>query len=232
VIRLFHILVRLRLAGLATWAAGLVPLKELRKLATVFRNWSNDIPPYPERKLDGQRSYDLRRELSVFESAVSEIWEHFRTETDSEDWGLFFTYFSMRKCPELFFHGPVELYSSLGMSPVSPFWDDEIVALSLSIPTSMKIRRNRSKYVLRKAAALGSEDEGYWMLPKVGLQSSFQFLIGSRRGREWERMKREEILDSAELAYLREAIPGTGVTPQRLLPYFAWLDVNSDRVAF
>jgi len=199
----------------------LLPGNELRKVRLKFENWSRGIPPYPERGLGRTRGYDPAFERRVYDLAVARYRRRFEEEVGEGDFGLFFTYVAIHMCPEMFFHDPAELHLEAGVFPVPAFWDDRVVGLALSLPTAWKLRGKTTKYVLRRAAALRIAPE-YWMLPKIGLQSAFDFAVRSPAGAAWLARRREQVRASGVFATLRGIVPRGDVEADRLIPLLVW----------
>ena len=198
---------------------------EARKLSTVLQGWSNGIPPYSERKYGAIKGYDEVFEQQIFELGVEAFWKTYRRRVETLDLGLFLTYFSIKKCPENFFHTPIEQQWYLGLQPVSPYWDDAVVSSALSVPSHMKLRKAKTKYVLRKAAALES-DSTYWMLPKIGLQNALPCIRASEMGRQWLAKQRAKIVNTSEYRFLAEVVNEPEPDADRLLPYLHWKEAH------
>lgn len=224
VLRFYDLLSRTRLLVPALYTLRSVGHPEVRKLRVVFENWSRGIPPYPERRYAPALRYDARYEREVFALGAEQAWLAFKGRVEAADFGLFFTYLSIAMCPEKFFHAPAELQAPLGLAPVSPYWDEAVVKLALSLPTRLKLRGKTTKYVLRKAAALDG-DPSYWMLPKIGLSNATGYLKATPEGRAWLAGRRDQITASDEYAYLREAVGEPD--PIQLLPYLLWKEAHS-----
>jgi len=221
-IRLFELLRTFGLAGLAALALKLVPRNEYKKLSFHFSNWSRGRPPYPERDLGGTTSFNELYEQRVYDLAVRSIRERFDNDFGvGNDFGLYFTYQAIQMCPEMFFYDPVDIQSQMGICPMPAFWDDDLVSLAISLPTEMKLRAGLTKYILRKAASLNL-DPDYWMLPKIGLQSSFQYAIESEPGKNWLNKQREAIMDSIEYQFLKKVVPGGQPDPVKLVGLQVW----------
>ena len=197
-----------------------LPWNELRKAGLHFENWRRGIPPYAERGLGRVGRYDEAYERRVYEVGVARHRESFLREVGEGDFGLFFTWLAVQMCPEMFFHQPAELQQELGLFPSPAFWDDEVVALALSLGTAWKLRDGRTKYILRQAATR-SLDARYWQLPKIGLPSAYAFAVASPEGRAWRARRLDEARAMPEAALLADAVPG-GVDPSRLLPLVVW----------
>ncbi len=101
------------------------------------------------------------------------------------------------------------------------YWDDDLVSLAISLPTGWKLKDGKTKYILRQAAAANVGPQ-YWMLPKIGLQDSFSFVMRSDAGMAWRAARREEVRDSAEYGLLRSALPGGRVHADRLIGLVVW----------
>ncbi len=197
-----------------------LPWNELRKAGLHFENWRRGIPPYAERGLGRVGRYDEGYERRVYEVAVARHRESFLREVGEGDFGLFFTWLAVQMCPEMFFHQPLELQQELGLFPAPAFWDDEVVAIALSLGTGWKLRDGRTKYILRQAATRAL-DARYWQLPKIGLPSAYAFAVASPEGRAWRARRLDEARAMPEAALLADAVPG-GVDPVRLLPLVVW----------
>jgi len=133
-------------------------------------------------------------------------------------------------CPEIFFHSPVEIQATLGLTPISAFWDDAIVSMAMSLPTHLKLRKGITKYILRKAASLNFHNE-YWMLPKIGLQSSYSYVVQSEEGKNWRNKMDEEITSSPEYKHLKELVPDGIVDTTKLLNLIVWKKNNCETIA-
>lgn len=197
------------------------PWNELRKAGLHFENWRRGIPPYGERGLGRVRRYDEAYERRVYELAVARHRESYLREVGEGDFGLFFTWLAVQMCPEMFFHQPAELQQELGLFPAPAFWDDEVVALAVSLGTAWKLRDGRTKYILRRAAARAL-DARYWQLGKIGLPSAYAFAVKSPEGRAWRARRLDEARASREAALLAEIVPGGAVDAGRLLPVVVW----------
>jgi asparagine synthetase B (glutamine-hydrolysing) len=220
-IRAHRVLARLGLVAPAARILGVLPWREARKIRLHFENWRRGMLPYSERGLGDPGPYDEAYERRVYDLAVAPHRESFRREIGEGDFGLFFTWLAVRMCPELFFHHPAELQQELGVFAVPAFWDDDVVAIAVSLPTAWKLRHGQTKYILRKAARL-SLDAGYWQLPKIGLQSAYSFAVASPEGQAWRRRRVEEARASPEAAALAEAVPRGALDAERLLPVVVW----------
>jgi asparagine synthetase B (glutamine-hydrolysing) len=128
-------------------------------------------------------------------------------------------------CPENFFYPPAEMQIYAGMFPVSPYWDEKIVSLALSIPIRLKVKFGKSKYILRQAAAF-ENDKNYWMLPKIGLQNSYRFVMNSSLGKEWKDERIKKIIKSEEYEMLKQIMLGTQINTNRLLTLNLWKEKN------
>lgn len=223
ILRLYRLLERLHVRGPFLGVLGRSRHPEARKLYVVLRNWSEGIPAYVERTYGAAAGYDHAYERSIFALGVEAAWERYRRRIEGGEAGTFFTYLSTTMCPERFFHTPVEQQAYLGLRPVSPYWDDALVSLALSLPTAMKVRRGATKYILRRAAALDGSAR-YWMLPKVGLQSAFAYLKQTDEGRAWIAVQRERVLHSEAYHYLAGALNEAAPDVDRLLPFVVWHD--------
>ena len=219
----YDMLKKTRLIIPAIMFLKLIKNNEVQKLYVVFENWLRGIPPYPERKYGQVNGYNEDFERTVFDFGAKHYWENFLSGFNSRDFRLYFSYQSINMCPEMFFHAPAEQQLSLGLSPVSPYWHDNIVSLALSIPMALKIKKRKTKYVLRKAAALNSEPD-YWMLPKIGLQSAFAYVRANPKGKEWIANIHEEISQSDEFHVIKEHLSPVeaSVDRDRLIPLYLW----------
>ncbi len=205
-------------------ALGHVPHTGAKKFAIHFRNWSAGIPPYPERTMGATDGYSRAHERDVYRVAVERFAERFRDaagKAGEGDFGSFFALVSIQMCPEMFFHEPAEIQAPLGMCPAPAYWDDDLVSLAISLPTGWKLKDGKTKYILRQAAA-ANVDPQYWMLPKIGLQDSFSFVMRSDAGPAWRAARREDVRDSAEYGLLRSALPGGRVQTDRLIGLVVW----------
>ncbi len=220
-LRFYKIFRRTGLLPLVKLALGIFPNEELKKLSIHFQNWENGIQPYTERNLDGLLVYNKEYEKKVYESSVKRFRDNFNREFGLDDFGLFLTYQASYMCPEMFFNGPAEIQMELGLFPVPGFWDDDLVSIALSIPTYLKLKRGKTKYILRKAASLNL-DESYWMLPKIGLQNAFTFATQSPEGTEWYNEQLKEIEESTEFSNLKEILPNGLVQGKRLVSFNTW----------
>ena len=220
-VNLYDTMSRIGLAGPLRLLLGTMPKGELFKLFLLFSNWRAGIPPYPERKLGGIRRYDESYERKVFALGSKRYYEQFLERFAAFDFGLFFTYQSFHMCPEMFFHASSEMMTGAGVSAIPAFFNDDLVELAFNIPTEWKLRDKKTKYILRQAAAQNM-DRKYWMLPKIGLQSAFDFVLQSERGKAWYRTQEQKVLDSREYAALSRLAPGQDIEPQRLVPLIAW----------
>lgn len=218
--RLYKLLLSANVLPLVTWALAKRGGREDLKLLTVLKNWSVGIPVYTERKYGATGAYSPDHEMELYETAIKPTWDRFQARCQSADLFLFMTYFSVVRCPELFFHTPVEQQWEWGVRPLSPFWDDDVVSLALSVPTRMKLKGNTTKFILRKAAAIGG-NRRYWSLPKVGLEDASLFVKKDRAGASWVAGLRHRTQQEDGYAYLEEAL-GTRPDPDRLLSYTLW----------
>lgn len=221
ILALFRCARSLGLAGMAARMLLWLRSDEARKVAKLYRAWNEGIRPYPERTIDAAAPFDLGHERELYDLAIRHYEQDFREEFSVDDLWLFFSYVSIRMCPEMFFHAPAEIQEQSGLSPASAFWDDDLVSLAISLPVSLKLRGRNTKYILRRTAAsmLGSD---YAFLPKVGLQSAGDFLMRSSAGRSWHDRVIEEIQRSEEYEILRQRLPGASVVPDRLIPLHVW----------
>ncbi|MCB9501158.1 MAG: hypothetical protein H6696_04410 [Deferribacteres bacterium] len=190
-----------------------------KQLGNLFENWSIGIKPYPERHYDINKAYDSRYEIDIFNKYILQYWKPFQDDFRSDDIRLYFAFQSIQMCPELFFYSAHEQFSQSGIENFSPFWNDNIVQLSLSIPQYWKTKQWRTKYILRKAGAQYFDPQ-YWIMPKIGLQNSLTYLVSDKIGRDWFREKCIAIEKTNEFNWLKEQ----GVAPkaERLIPFFEW----------
>ena len=108
------------------------------------------------------------------------------------------------------------------ISAVNGFLDrDKDFFSPYACPPEWNLKDGKTKYILRQAAA-ANVDPQYWMLPKVGLQDSFSFVMRSDAGRAWRAARREEVRESAEYGLLRSALPGGRVEADRLIGLVVW----------
>ncbi len=203
--------------------------KELGKLNILWNNWQQGIPPYPERKLEKNRKYNPDFEKLVFNLGIKSFRDSYLKGfpfDDTDDMILYFTYQSIGMCPEMFFHSPGELQQYYGLIPVSPFWNDSMVSLALSIPSYLKVKEGKTKYILRKAAS-SEDNHGYWMLPKIGLQNSYDLIKNSNTGKQWQAEWNNKIKNSLLHDIISEHIKPNPVESKRLLTAYIWLAVNN-----
>ena len=217
----YRMLRRLGLGSLAGAALKAAPNRELSKLHLLFASWRMGIPAYPERRIGDIGQFDAAYEKRIFQLAIKPYHDRYMAEIGLEDFGLYFTYQALHMCPEIFFHDATEIQTELGLVPIAGFFSDAMVSLALSIPTGIKLRAGKTKWILRKAAALNT-DERYWMLPKIGLQSAFAYAIRSEAGKRWHQRRREGVLASAEYQRLRDLVPGGRIEADRLIPLLTW----------
>jgi asparagine synthase (glutamine-hydrolysing) len=232
--KLFKLYNRLNRLKLVPFVLGIIDrLKgkrtEWRKLNILWNNWRQGIPPYPERKLEKNRIYDLDFERFVFNLGIKSFRDSYVKEfpvDDTDDMILYFTYQSIGMCPGMFFHSPGELQQYYGLIPVSPFWNDSMVSLALSIPSYLKVKKGRTKYILRKAASTG-DNQGYWMLPKIGLQNSYDLIKNSETGKQWQEEWNKKSKDSMLYSIISEHIKSNQVERKRLLTAYIWMALNN-----
>lgn len=208
---------------------GMLPGDEIRKFHILVSNWRAGIPPYPERKLGGVKTYDPAYESRVFQLGAQSYHDRFQRDFGDYEFGSYFTYQSFHMCPEMFFHGSTEMMTDLGVSPIPAFFTDEMVELAFRIPTEWKLRDKTTKYILRKAAAQHMDKE-YWMLPKIGLQSALNYVLQTNRGKQWYAALREKVLESAEYRKLAELAEGQEIETDRLVSLIAWKDAQAATV--
>ncbi len=221
IITVYRVLRRLGLASLANAALRAAPNPEFFKLHLLFANWQMGIPAYPERQIGNMKQFDASYERHIFELAIKPYYDRYMTDIGLDDFGQYFTYQALQMCPEIFFHDATEIQTEVGIVPIAGFFSDAMVSLALSLPTDSKLRAGKTKWILRKAAALHT-DERYWMLPKIGLQSAFAYVLQSEEGKRWHKRQRERVLDSPEFQRLRNLVPGGNVEPDRLTPLLTW----------
>lgn len=225
VFTVYQLLQKVRLTDPLAQVLRWVGHPETRKLSTVLQGWSHGIPPYSERKYGAIKGFDAAFEEDIFELGVGSFWDSYLSRTETFDLGVFLTYFSIKKCPENFFRTPLEQQGFLGLMPVSPYWDDKLVSLALSVPTRMKLRGSKTKYVLRKAAALQSSTR-YWMLPKIGLDSALACVRHAEAGKTWLARQRDRIVNSDEYHSLSQEVNEQKPDVDRLLPYLHWKEAH------
>ncbi|NIM17560.1 MAG: hypothetical protein GTO45_36565 [Candidatus Aminicenantes bacterium] len=203
---------------------------KIKKLTILLNNWLDGIPPYPERKLEKNRKYDRDFERYIFDLGIKPSRDSFIKTfpaDDVHDMILYFTYQSIGMCPEIFFHSPLELLQYYGMTPVSPFWTDSMVSLALSIPSYFKVKKGKTKYILRKAASIG-HNRDYWMLRKIGLQNSYNFIKNTSHGREWQEEWNKGIKESLLYGIVSDHLQGEPVEIPRLLMAYIWFSKNNE----
>lgn len=220
-VRAYRFIEALGLARPAQALMSLTPHPEIRKASIHFKNWSRGFLPYAERDLGGMLRYDPAYEKRIYDLAIKRFRERFEEGFPGGDFGLFFTFQAAQMVPEMFFHDPSDIQTGLGLRPAPAFWDDELVSLALSLPTSLKLRKGKTKYILRQAAGLNL-DPSYWMLPKIGLQSAYAFVLASEEGRAWRQKMVAQVLASEAFAALRTMVPAGAVNPDRLIPLAVW----------
>lgn len=226
VIYIYNILKKAGLILPVTMLLRLVKNNEFKKLYIMFRNWQKGIPPYPERIYGKIHRYNEKYEQNVYDLGIRGYWESFLKEFNTEDFKLYFTYQPINMYPEMFFHPPSEQQLYFGLFPGSPYWDDEIVSLALSIPMNLKTKQGKTKYILRKAAALNN-NQNYWMLPKIGLQNAFNFAINSREGKDWRDEQHKKILATKKYNIIREHIGEEKVDLDKLVIFNLWKRKNN-----
>jgi asparagine synthetase B (glutamine-hydrolysing) len=223
IIRFYNILKTLQLLPISTQILKLFTNNEFKKLYINFQNWNHGLCPYPERDMGGLQTYDQQYEQKLYELAIKNNREQFETKFRTKDFGKFFTYQSILMCPEMFFSAPSEIQTQLGLFPVSAFWSDQMVSLALSIDTKWKQRNNKTKYILRKAAAKNL-DPKYWMLPKIGLQNAYHYLNNSSQN--WLTEQRKKVESSDEYKILQTLLPNTEVQADKLISLIIWKQQN------
>ena len=214
----------LKYTGLISLFTNLLKLgksRELIKLYILFKNWQNGIPPFPERKLPNHYNVDLER--MVFEIGIKSYWDKFTGIKAGRQILDYFTFQSISMCPEMFFYNPADLQLAIGTIPVSPYWDKELVKLAACIPPNLKIKRDHTKYILRRAASLNGNKK-YWFLPKIGLQSAYKFVIQTPKGKEWYQKVIGEIIGSEEYEMLNQIMGKTigNLDIDKLVPLTLW----------
>ncbi len=226
VIRSYSLLKKLKLLPFITLILPFLPNIELKKLSIHFHNWQQGIPPYPERDMGGLHQYNQDYEQTLYELAVKRFREDFDKVFKASHFGDFFTYQSIHMCPEMFFYDPCEIQTPLGLFPIPAFWADSLVSLAISLPTTWKLRHGKTKYILRKAAARNL-DPKYWMLPKIGLQNAFHYLIQSKEGQIWQKQQKQNVQDSSEYKTLQTLVPNGYVDPNKLIALIVWKQQNA-----
>ena len=194
-------------------------------MAHHFQNWNAGLLPYFERVNDKAYAYQADFEDRLYTMAVEPYWQKFHNAHPQYNlWNdpfAFLTYFSISKCPEMFFHQPAEMQARLGMKAIPAFWGDELVQLAVNIPTSLKLRGKTTKYILRKAAAQNIAP-AYWQLPKIGLQNAFHFAIDSDYGKEWLKNIHDEMPKTDWFRQLQQMLPNKITDLNRLMPLHLW----------
>jgi asparagine synthetase B (glutamine-hydrolysing) len=199
---------------------GFLHGNEMTKLHSLLKNWNIGIPPYPERKLDDLK-WNKETEKEIFNIGVSRYYAKYHSVFKKYDLINYFTYQSVMMCPEMFFHPPYELQKSIGLYSVSPYWDTEIVKTALSIPAPLKTKKGVTKYILRKAAAF-NDDKEYWMLPKIGLQNAYNFVISAKKGKDWESDSLKAIARSEFIEPVKAHLRSDKIDLKRLIPLYFW----------
>lgn len=201
----------------------LIKSAQLNKLYVVYRNWHNGIPPYPERDYGHLNGYNDRLENDVYKLSSERHWQEFKEYFPKNERELYRIYQSIQMCPEMFFHAPSEIQIPLGLFPMPAFWDEDIVSLALSIPSYLRLKNGKTKYILRKAAAFNSSAK-YWELPKIGLQNSLVFLTKSKEGKKWRDEIHQSIMNTKVYEFLKDHLFGNPVDLDRLIPLRLWMD--------
>lgn len=214
------------MAGPLQLILRMLPGDEIQKFHILVSNWRAGMPPYPERKLGGVKTYDKAYESLIFELGAQSYYERFQRDFGDYEFGAYFTYQSFHMCPEMFFHGSTEMMTDLGVTPIPAFFTDEMVELAFNIPTEWKLRDNTTKYILRKAAAQHM-DKKYWMLPKIGLQSALNYVLQTDRGKQWYAALRDKVLESEEYQKLSELAAGQEIETDRLVSLIVWKDAQA-----
>lgn len=188
------------------------------KMQFYFRKLNHDMEFYGERILLDKITFDLQ-----FEEALNDLMlpEELKSLDKNIDKWLFFSLFSIYYTPTFFFHTPYELQLKHGLISNPEFWSDEMVRLSLSIPTEQKLYKKTTKKVLREAAKI-KIDNGYWSLSKIGLQNSYKYLKTKNEGRDFINSHVELIKQTDEYLYLLEHNIDGSIEPERLIPYYIW----------
>lgn len=189
-----------------------------KKLEFYFRKLNHGMEFYGERILLDDITFDLE-----FEKALNDLMlpnELKNLDKNIDKW-LFFSLFSIYYTPTFFFHSPYELQLKHGLVSNPEFWSDEMVKLSLSIPTDQKLHQKTTKKVLREAAKIGI-DNGYWSLKKIGLQNSYKYISTKDYGKEFINSYVDLIKQTDEYLYLAEHNIDGNLEPERLIPYYIW----------
>lgn len=189
-----------------------------KKLQFYFNKLNHGMEFYGERILLDKISFDLK-----FEEALNDLMlptELKCLDKHIDKW-LFFSLFSIYYTPTFFFHTPYELQLKHGLVSNPEFWSDEMVKLSLSIPTEQKLHNKTTKKVLREAAKI-KIDNGYWSLSKIGLQNSYKYIQTKDLGKEFINSYVELIKKTDEYLYLVEHNIKGSIEPERLIPYYIW----------
>ncbi|WP_069472158.1 asparagine synthase-related protein [Candidatus Marithrix sp. Canyon 246] len=223
IINLYHILKKLQLLPIAQQFLKNIPNNEFKKLYINFQNWNNGLCPYPERDMGGLKKYDQQYEQKLYDLAIKNYRTQFETKFGTKEFGKFFTYQSILMCPEMFFSAPSEIQTQLQQFPVSAFWSDQMVSLALSLDTKWKLKKNTTKYILRKAAAKNL-DPKYWMLPKIGLQNAYHYL--NQSSQNWITEQRKKVQASDEYKILQNLLPNTEVQADKLISLIIWKQQN------
>lgn len=225
VLQIYNYLKKTGFLSLTKRVLKLTPGNEFKKLYIHFQNWSRGICPYPERDMGGLTKYNAEYEQKVYDLAISHFRKSFERKFHTDDFALYFTYQAIQMCPEMFFYDPSEIQTVLRIFPVPAYWDDDLVSLAISLPTKWKLRRSKSKYILRKAAARDLNKK-YWMKPKIGLQDSFNYILKSEIGRRWQSIQHKKIMDSSEYETLQKIVPGGNVNLNKLISVIVWKEQN------
>lgn len=189
-----------------------------KKLQFYFRKLNHGMQFYGERILLDDLKFDLE-----FEEALNDLMlpkELRQLDKNTDKW-LFFSLFSIYYTPTFFFHTPYELQLKHGLVSNPEFWSDEMVQLSLSIPTKQKLYQKKTKFVLREAAKL-KIDDGYWNMKKIGLQNSYKYLQTKDAGKDFINSYVDMIKKTDEYAYLKEHNAHAAIEADRLIPYYLW----------
>lgn len=189
-----------------------------KKLQFYFKKLNHGMPFYGERILLDKLTFDLKFEEALNDLMLPNELRHLDKNIDK--W-LFFSLFSIYYTPTFFFHTPYELQLKHGLVSNPEFWSDEMVKLSLSIPTEQKLYQKTTKKVLREAAKI-KIDNGYWSLSKIGLQNSYKYIKTKEFGKEFISSYVELIKQTDEYLYLLENNKVGGIEAERLIPYYIW----------
>ncbi|MEZ4747643.1 MAG: asparagine synthase C-terminal domain-containing protein [Calditrichia bacterium] len=224
--RIFDLLKSIKLQKLTILCLSLLSHHELRKLTINYKNWESGLPTYIKR-IYSHTNYKSDFENQVYELGVARFWSEFTSTFNSHDPRLFFTYQTINMDPEEHFYTPSEQQLALGLFPVSPYWSEELVSLALSIPPDLKLKNGKTKYILRKAAAINSAEK-YWELPKIGLDNSFNYICNSKEGKDWQNSLHKSIMNSEVYAILKTQLSVNSLDLNLLIPLSIWIDAHLD----